>query len=187
MNLSQFNRSLLSTLLLCAAMEVYAEQIFETIEATDRVIRKGTYYSNLDRLDCNNHEIVITSTCVANDDFNSDPYCFQQNVAFVNIGSRKSRSASFYYEEDRQKYIYGVSCIKSENKYYVELQSSNLGNCTKCEWSDYFSQQGSYIGSDNGKHAKTNFRKKIISIIEAKKIRKGISTQKIHMTTISRM
>ena len=97
-------------------MEVYAEQIFENIEATDRVIRKGTYYSNLDRLDCNNHEIVITSTCVANDDFNSDPYCFQQNVAFVNIGSRKSRSASFYYEEDRQKYIYGAICIKSENK-----------------------------------------------------------------------
>lgn len=160
MNVCQFNTSLLSTLVLCVAKEVYAEQAAKGIAANNQVIRKGAYYANLDRLDCNKHEIVITSTCVANDDFNSDPYCFQQNVAFVNAITRKSRSVSFYYDEDRQKYIYGDICIKSENKYYVELQSSNLGNCTKCEWSDYFSQQGSYIGSDNGKHAKTNFLKK---------------------------
>ena len=166
-------------------MEVYAEQAPKGIAASNQVIRKGTYYSNLDRLNCNKHEIVITSTCVANDDFNTDPYCFQQNVAFVNIGSRKSRSASFHYEEDRQQYIYGVSCIKSENKYYVELQSSNLGNCAGREWSDFFSSQGSYIGSDNGMAGTTSFIEKRLSERLKRKLRRDIVIDRIDLTTIS--
>lgn len=146
-------------------------------------LTSGCFYTNIYNFHCGENEIVISSTCVSNDDANSDPYCFIQNVALVNQHSRKMKSFSYYYEGINQKYIYGAKCIKTHGKHHVELESANLSNCEICEWSDYFDGKGEYVGSEKGRYGKTSFTRKPITLKNRKVIQNGEIIQSIHIST----
>lgn len=145
---------------------------------------QGEIYSNLDKLICGNSPVLITSTCIANDEENSDPYCFSQNVSFVHVKARHAKTFLYKYEEDKQTFIYGATCLKDENNFYIELKSSNLGNCKFCEWNDYFDITGTYIGSTNSLSSKTSFVKaKLTKRIHAVMSRAS-RVKEISLTTI---
>jgi hypothetical protein len=146
---------------------------------------KDCIYSNTNEFTCNQNKIVITSTCVTKDEFNSDPYCFMQNVAFINSTSNQANSISYYYKNDSQKFVNNARCIESKNKFYVELESGNMGNCKICEWSDYFSESGRYLGSEQGLSGKTSFSKRLLRQKELQPIKDGRLLQSVEITTIS--
>jgi hypothetical protein len=148
-------------------------------------VAPGCFYSNVSSFECGESKVVINSTCVSNDEFNSDPYCFTQNVGFVNRPLSQVRSFIYYYEKDSQKYISAAKCIKAEQGYYVELESTNLGNCKTCEWSDYFEEAGQYIGSENGRYGKTSFARKLVPLKKKGMLQKGRFVQRIDIETIA--
>ena len=84
----------------------------EKVNTIRRKTYPGQIYANTDVLVCGKETVVITSTCVANDGDNSDPYCFSQNVSFVQIQKRQAVSFFYSYEQDKQKFIYGAACLK---------------------------------------------------------------------------
>lgn len=151
----------------------------------DCKITKDCIYSNTNEFTCNKHKIAITSTCITKDEFNSDPYCFMQNIAFINSTSKQANYISYHYTNDSQKFINNAKCIESKNKFYVELESGNLGNCKICEWSDYFSESGRYLGSEQGLAGKTSFSRRLIRRKELQRIKEGRLLQSVEITTIS--
>lgn len=146
---------------------------------------QGQIYSNINVLPCGNAKVAITSICVANDTGNSDPYCFSQTAAFVQIQKRQASSVLYAYEEDKQQFIYSAACMNDQDKLYVELNSSNLGNCTDCEWSDYFNIDGSYIGSSDSPPRKTSFQKIRLTKRFHEIAIRATRTKKINLTTIA--
>lgn len=131
----------------------------EHLERNIKIIYPGQTYVSKDEFLCGKTAIVITSTCISYDVENSDPYCFSQVASFVNVEKRQTKSFFYNYEQDKQVFIYGAACLNDKNKQFVELNSSNLSNCKNCEWSDYFSSDGIYIGSSDSPRTKTSFNK----------------------------
>jgi hypothetical protein len=153
---------------------------------TKNKISNGTYYSNIDKLPCDKHEVIIISNCVANDASNSDPYCFSQTAVFKKKKSRTAKVVNYYYQEDKQHFIYGVTCLAAKKEFYIELKNSNLGNCAICEWSDYFNQKGQYIASTNGMPNETSFKKRNLSKELERELFLGVIANQINLTTIAK-
>ena len=144
------------------------------------------FYSNVSNFHCGESEIAISSTCVSNDQFNSDPYCFIQNVAFIKLASRETKSFNYNYETDNQKHIVGAKCVKTKIGFYVALENSNLGNCHTCEWNDYFDEKGKYLGSEKGMYGNTSFVRKLLPMKNKREIQKGQLARRIDITTIAK-
>jgi hypothetical protein len=114
---------------------------------TNQKLESKIHYTNIDILNCNKNKIIITSTCINRNKENSAPYCFSQSVAFFNKNKSLSRIQNYKYNQESHSFIYQASCIRARNKFYIKLINSNLGNCSNCEWYDFFSNNGIYIGS----------------------------------------
>lgn len=148
-------------------------------------ITSGCFYSNVSNFQCGDSEIAITSTCISNDQTNSDPYCFFQNIAFVNPILKQTKSFNYSYETDNQKHVSGARCIKTSAGFYVELENTNLGNCKTCEWNDYFDEKGEYLGSEKGMYGSTSFVRKFLPLRKKEVIQKGELVRSIDITTIA--
>ena len=148
-------------------------------------ITSSCFYSNVNNFQCGDSEIAITSTCLSNDQTNSDPYCFSQNVAFVNLILKKTKSFNYSYETNNRKHVFGARCIKTDIGFYVELENTNLGNCKTCEWNDYFDEKGEYVGSEEGMNGSTSFVRKFLPSKKKEVIQKGELVRSIDITTIT--
>jgi len=55
-------------------------------------------------------------------------------------------------------FIADAACIKKNKRHYVRLYSTNFGLCRNgCEWSDFFTAQGKYLGSTGGHRGMISF------------------------------
>lgn len=162
-------------------------QTFSEKEDTNRVNTYfGQIYANTDVFVCGKKKIVITSTCVAADFENTDPVCFSQSVSFVQIADRQAVSFFYSYEQDEQKFIRSAACLRNKNEFFVVLENANLANCKICEWSDYFSVNGFYIGSSDGLKNKTSFKKVKLTKHLEKIVLEASRIEEIGLFTIAR-
>lgn len=131
--------------------------------------RRGFYFNDLQKsvfskistLDCNQTKVVITSTCISEE----DPYCFHQNVAFVaKSGHIKNVGYSQPYRLGDPPFIASAGCVKVKQQHYVVLNNTNFGLCADvCDWQDFFTNRGQYLGSTPGVKGLTSFSRKLIS------------------------
>lgn len=118
-------------------------------------------------LQCGETEVVVTTACM--DTANGGVYCFNQNLAFLNFsknGEGIYKNISYIHPSDGagSPFMADVACIKVGEKYYVRTGSTNFGNCYGCEWSDFFTNRGKYIGSTGSDvYGRTSFLHKNIS------------------------
>lgn len=163
-----------------------AQEAENQVEGRAKKTFPGQMYSTLDFFQCGENRISINSSCVANDDENSDPYCPAQNVSFINIAQRKAHTVTYRYDTDRQEFIYGAACLKLGSDFFVELSSSNLGSCSNCEWLDYFGIDGEYIGSSDETARNINLKRKALEPSAMKKFFMVTRESEISLTTIAR-
>lgn len=122
-----------------------------------------TGYTKQDQLACDDTIVSIASHCVANDTDDSDPYCSRQIVTFKVQGVSQSPAYTFHYAQNAHAFIYGAACLKNDQTSFIELSSSNLGNCAQCEWVDYFASTGAYIASSPAPREDRNLNRKLLN------------------------
>lgn len=147
---------------------------------------KGGSYANVDELLCGNEKVLIVSSCSARDRDNSDPYCFAQTVTFLGEKNRVARSYRFQYPVTSNSFVYSAACKASGTKNFIELGSSNLGNCSHCEWFDYFTASGIYIASSPVPNTERTFQRRILTKAQEQMVRTADVVQKIELTTVAR-
>ncbi len=131
--------------------------------------RRGFYFNDLQKsvfsktstLDCDQTKVVITSTCINE----TVTYCFHQNVAFIaRNGHIKNVGYSQPYRLDDPPFIASAGCVKVKQQHYVVLNNTNFGLCADvCEWHDFFTNHGQYLGSTPGLKGITSFSRKLVS------------------------
>lgn len=105
--------------------------------------------------------MVITSTCISKE----DSYCFHQNVAFIaKNGHIKNVGYSQPYRLGDPPFIVSAGCVRVQQQHYVILNNTNLGLCADvCDWQDFFTNRGQYLGSTKGLKGLTSFSRKLVS------------------------
>ena len=131
--------------------------------------RRGFYFNDLQErlfskistLDCDQTKVVITSTCINE----KVTYCFHQNVAFIGKnGHIKNVGYSQPYRLGDPPFIASAGCVKVKQQHYVILNNTNLGLCADvCDWQDFFTNRGQYLGSTKGLKGLTSFSPKLVS------------------------
>ncbi|BBB62043.1 hypothetical protein UNDKW_3770 [Undibacterium sp. KW1] len=134
--------------------------------ANAQVTAKSTTYITEASLHCDELNVTVETYCEANERL--DGACFLQKVKLRQSGTDKFSEKLYLYEDylkDRSL-ITQLACVKgkggkgkedkSRNK--IVLSSTNLGNCKSCEWDDYFSETGVFLGSSREKFGATNFK-----------------------------
>jgi hypothetical protein len=53
--------------------------------------------------------------------------------------------------------VVDLVCVRGKQRHKIVLESTNLGNCSVCEWGDYFDEGGRFLGSTRAKFGATNF------------------------------
>ncbi len=119
-------------------------------------------YMTESALHCGELDISIESYCRFND--NQDGACFLQKLKLRHAGSSKLTEKFYLYENylKDQSMIVQLSCVKGQGKNLLMAESSNLGNCKDCEWHDFFSETGAYLGSDRTKFGASNSKPKAL-------------------------
>ncbi len=125
-------------------------------------ILKAAPYITEAHLHCDQLDVSVESYCQP--DENADGACFLQKVKLHHAGSGKVTEKFYLYENylKNQSMIVQLACVKGRDKNKVVLESTNLGNCNGCEWSDYFSDTGSFLGSDRTIFGATNSKPKAL-------------------------
>ncbi len=147
---------------------------------------QGSSYVNVDELHCGNQNVLIVSSCIARDAYNSDPYCFSQEVTFMSEQSRVTNSYLYKYPPSSSQFAYGATCVATGADYLVELSSSNLGNCAQCEWSDFFTASGKYIASSPSPKMAGGIKRRLLTKSQERLIRDANVVRKIELTTTAR-
>ncbi|MFZ6709544.1 hypothetical protein [Undibacterium sp. TC9W] len=120
----------------------------------------GGPYVNEAKLHCEQLDVKVESYCQL--DPRLGGACFLQKVQMRHAGTGKVTEKFYLYENylKDQSMITQLSCVKGHEKNRVILESTNLGNCKRCEWRDFFSDTGDFIGSDRAIFGATNSKPK---------------------------
>ncbi len=130
----------------------------------------GSFSDNLfvkaQHLQCGRTDVVITTTCVQREE--GLAYCFNQNISFLKKDGDIIRNVNYNapFESSGGGYqplITKIFCVPMKNKFYLDVGSTIFESCSNCEWSDYFSENGTYLGSTSGHYPRTNFKYRIAS------------------------
>jgi len=139
--------------------------------ASAQVVTKSATYITEASLHCGELDVTVETYCEPNERL--DGACFLQKVKLRQIGTDKFSEKLYLYEDylkDRSQ-ITQLACVKAKgdkgNKGEkgpgkIVLSSTNLGNCKSCEWDDYFSEAGVFLGSSREKFGATNFKPKVL-------------------------
>lgn len=125
--------------------------------ASTQEAAEATYITQAN-LHCEELDVSVETYCKP--DERLDAACFLQKVRLRLTSTGKFTEKLYLYEDylkDRSL-ITQLACVKGKSKNKVVLNSSNLGNCKVCEWADYFSETGVFLGSDREKFGATNFK-----------------------------
>ena len=86
------------------------------------------------------------------------------------IGNKKIVSSSTLLKLDHL--ISEIACYKSNNnKWFIELYYSNLGNCPMCEYYELYDVNGNLVATDRGKF-RVIYKHDSIKVIESKNFNK---------------
>jgi hypothetical protein len=146
---------------------------------------KGNVYAHVDSLHCGRQDVVVVSSCIARDEDNSDPYCFSQEVTFVDEKYAVTNSIRYAYPTNSNQFVYGAHCLASGGNFIVEMSSSNLGNCAQCEWSDYFTESGKYIASTPSPKPSSSIKRQLLNKSQHQMIRAASLIRKVEITTVA--
>ncbi len=123
----------------------------------------GESYINKDNLHCDQLDVTVESYCQLDERLGGGA-CYMQKVHMLHTGTGKVSEKFYLYENylNDQSMISYIECVKGTNKKNkVVLRSGNLGNCRNgCEWNDYFSETGAFLGSDRLMFGATNTKPK---------------------------
>lgn len=133
--------------------------------ASAQVAAKSATYITEASLHCEELDVSVETYCEPNERL--DAACFLQKVKLRQPGTDKFSEKLYLYEDylkDRSL-ITQLACVKGKGDKghsKIVLSSTNLGNCKSCEWDDYFSEAGVFLGSSREKFGATNFKPKAL-------------------------
>ncbi|MES2039110.1 MAG: hypothetical protein V4495_14855 [Pseudomonadota bacterium] len=133
--------------------------------ASAQVATKSATYVTEASLHCDELDVSVETYCEPNERL--DGACFLQKVKLRQAGTDKFSEKLYLYEDylkDRSQ-ITQLACVKGKGDKghsKIVLSSTNLGNCKSCEWDDYFSEAGVFLGSTREKFGATNSKPKAI-------------------------
>lgn len=116
--------------------------------STPNSVSAQPQFVTVSNLTCGEKKIVIQTTCIEKEP--DLPYCPIQTISFSN--SKNSQAVAFKHQFNggNQPFIVGAECHVRGSKVFVLLRNTNFGNCQVCEWTDVFSAEGKYLGSNKG-------------------------------------
>lgn len=132
-----------------------------TTSATPATIQpstKAASYAGTSSLPCGDLDVRIETFCELDDAGKNG--CFLQKLNIRHKPSGKEKNKLYLYENYQQdrSLIMSMVCVKARGKDRLVLEASNLGSCKVCEWEDYFSAEGAFLGSSRAIHGATNFK-----------------------------
>lgn len=126
---------------------------------------------------CGGQKIIIQTTCV---EMEPDlPYCPVQNVKFSSPKHSKIVTFKHEFNDGNQPFIVGAECHVKNSTAFILLRNTNFGNCQVCEWTDVFSAEGKYLGSNEGMFKGESFKryqlsdKESIDVLMTEKFKKS--------------
>ncbi|MFZ6780154.1 hypothetical protein ACO0LD_25255 [Undibacterium sp. Ji83W] len=135
--------------------------------ASAQAATKSATYITEASLHCGELDVTVETYCEPNERL--DAACFLQKVKLRQTASGKLIEKFYLYEDylKDQSLVTQLACVKGKgdkggDKSKVVLSSTNLGNCKSCEWDDYFSETGVFLGSTREKFGATNSKPKAI-------------------------
>jgi hypothetical protein len=106
---------------------------------------------------CADQKIVIQTTCMEKEP--DLPYCPVQTVSFSSPKNSKIVAFRHEFNGGNQPFIVGAECHVKNSTSFVLLRNTNFGNCQVCEWTDVFSAEGKYLGSNEGMFKGESFKR----------------------------
>lgn len=141
------------------------------------------WFGSQKMLTCGPYRFEAVTTCAGGDDV-AEPYCFKQTFTFGNVSARPYRTITLHYhpKAELSELVTGADCINVESKHYIVLSGTNFGNCREgCEWLDFFTGNGKYLGSTPNLAKASTFRRRDIyrsSPKLARKLHKHMQNEK---------
>ena len=115
-------------------------------------------YTNVVSFTCTATQLEVQTTCQRGRD-GEPPNCRPQRIEFSTKKNTKNISAPTSKVNERYPAsIFRIRCLKNKSRYIAALDSTNYGNCKNCEWSDYYSISGVFIGSNKKSPVERNQR-----------------------------
>jgi hypothetical protein len=114
-------------------------------------------------LPCGPHRFELVTTCAFAD--NADSHCFRQALTFGTADGTSHRTMTIHYPKVKRgdEFVIGAFCVADRSRHYVVLQGSNFGSCSEgCEWYDFFTSDGRYLGSTTHIARSSSFKRRDI-------------------------
>lgn len=133
-----------------------------SLTAVAQTAEKTTAYITETSLHCGEASLNVETYCEP--DERLDAACFLQRLKFKQSKTGKEATKLYLYENYKQdmSLVTELSCVKGRDKNKIVLSSTNLGNCETCEWEDYFSTDGVFLGSNREKFGPSNIKIKAL-------------------------
>ena len=118
-------------------------------------------------IDCGDTHVELRTFC---EDKEEDlPYCPVQQATFSSPGHSRTVRNAYQFNEGAQQFIVGIACYKDARGQVVEMSKTNFANCSICEWSDFYTADGSYLGSTEGLNENESIRHRRLSASDARR------------------
>lgn len=125
--------------------------------------KSNTKAPNRAQLDCGEAYVEVETHCLPHGWDGSAGHCKSQKLT-IKTRSRTIRQTLLYPDTPGiQSLVVGISCLSDDKTTVIEFSSTDFANCGVCEWSDFYSTSGIYLGSTREKFGATNFKYREIS------------------------
>jgi hypothetical protein len=103
-------------------------------------------WTSTSRMECGPAVVTVTTHCRETEE--DLPYCDVQTLAVKDAASERRTVYRLPFKDGNQPFIAGASCHRRGTEGVIVLERINFGNCRMgCEWSDYYSLSGAYLGT----------------------------------------
>jgi hypothetical protein len=117
-------------------------------------------WTSEDSMTCGDSRVVVATACIEEDD---EPWCASQQLTVTGPGGKRETAYRYSLKDRIQPFITGAACYKKGKEALIILQRTNFGNCRGCEWSDFYTADGRYLGSNDGMNREESLRHKPLS------------------------
>jgi hypothetical protein len=119
-------------------------------------------WSSQAALRCGKHRISLTTSCHEQQE-DDTPLCPSQEMHVEGTGANKVTEYRHQINGGDQDYVTEAACFEKGEAAYLVLSGTNFGNCAGCEWEDFYTPDGRYLGSTAGIYKDSGFRRKTLS------------------------
>ena len=112
---------------------------------------------------CGGVDVKVITHCIYKE---KDLPCLLSDYQNIIIGNKKIVSSSTLLKLDHL--ISEITCYKSkDNKWFIELYYSNLGNCSTCEYYELYDINGNLVATDRKKF-RVIYKRDYVKVVESK-------------------